>query len=165
MQIRQERLEDAAAIRAVTDAAFESMPLSIQNESRIIEALRQAGALTISLVAIRDGEIFGHVAFSPVRINGEGGNWYGLGPVSVTPTLQRKGTGGALIRDGLERLRAIKAGGCVVLGDPRYYGRFGFISDPDLVYGRVPPGYFQRLVLGGSSPKGEVMYHAGFDVA
>ena len=105
----------------------------------------------------------GHVAFSPVSIDGIPGRWYGLGPVSVRPDRQRRALGQALIRDGLDRLGAMAAGGCVVLGDPGYYGRFGFRSDPELWYGDVPAGYFQRLVLDGPAPKGEVRFHASFE--
>ncbi|MGY4173345.1 putative N-acetyltransferase YhbS [Bradyrhizobium sp. USDA 4529] len=126
---------------------------------------RRCARLTISLVAVSDdGSIFGHVAFSPVRIEGVVGRWYGLGPVSVAPDLQRQGTGGALIRAGLARLAAMNADGCVLLGDPAYYSRFGFVSDPALTYGGEPSPYFQRLVLKGDPPKGDVKYHAAFDV-
>ena len=127
MQIRDERPADAAAIRAVTDAAFAGVPHSNQTESRIIDALRKAGALTLSLVALRREQLVGHIAFSPVLIDGVACDWYGLGPVSVVPELQGLGVGAALIRAGLERLRDIGARGCVLLGDPRYYGRFGFV--------------------------------------
>ncbi|MCC8971012.1 GNAT family N-acetyltransferase [Bradyrhizobium brasilense] len=166
MQIRDERPEDAAAISRITAAAFANAPHSSGTEARIVEALRAAGALTISLVAVSDdGSIFGHVAFSPVRIEGVVGRWYGLGPVSVAPDLQRQGTGGALIRAGLARLAAMNADGCVLLGDPAYYSRFGFVSDPALTYGGEPSPYFQRLVLKGDPPKGDVKYHPAFDVA
>jgi putative acetyltransferase len=165
MQIRQERPEDATTIRVVTDAAFKGKPYSHQTEARIIDALRAAGALTISLVEIENAEIVGHVAFSPVRINGAASDWYGLGPVSVRPDRQQRGIGQALIRDGLQRLQSTSAAGCVLLGDPAYYGRFGFESDPNLRYGDVPSRYFQRLTLNGSPPKGDVSFHPGFDVA
>ncbi|MGY3578513.1 MULTISPECIES: GNAT family N-acetyltransferase [Bradyrhizobium] len=165
MQIKDERPEDAAAISRITAAAFATAPHSSGTEARIVEALRQADALTISLVAVSDdGSIFGHVAFSPLRIEGVVGRWYGLGPVSVAPDLQRQGTGGALIRAGLARLAAMNADGCVLLGDPAYYSRFGFVSDPALTYGGEPSPYFQRLVLKGDPPKGDVKYHAAFDV-
>ncbi|MGY3496593.1 MULTISPECIES: GNAT family N-acetyltransferase [unclassified Bradyrhizobium] len=165
MQIKDERPEDAAAISRITAAAFATAPHSSGTEARIVEALRQADALTISLVAVSDdGSIFGHVAFSPVRIEGVVGRWYGLGPASVAPDLQRQGTGGALIRAGLARLAAMNADGCVLLGDPAYYSRFGFVSDPALTYGGEPSPYFQRLVLKGDPPKGDVKYHAAFDV-
>jgi putative acetyltransferase len=161
--IRPEKAEDAPAIRAVTAAAFKGALYSRGTEAAIVDALRDAGALTLSLVAEKQGRIVGHVAFSPVTINGQAGHWFGLGPVSVEPAEQGCGIGQALIRDGLERLRATGAEGCVLLGDPAYYGRFGFASDPKLRYGDVPPEYFQRLSFTGAEPEGEVAYHTGFD--
>jgi putative acetyltransferase len=165
MQIRLERPQDATTIRALTDAAFKGMPFSDETESKVIDALRAAGALTLSLVATEAGRILGHVAFSPVRINGEPGDWYGLGPVSVWPDRQRTGIGQALIRDGLQRLRYLGAGGCVLLGAPAYYGRFGFENDPELYNAGAPPWAFQRLTLDGSRPRGEVTFHPAFDVS
>jgi predicted N-acetyltransferase YhbS len=165
MQIRQERPEDASTIRALTDAAFKGMPFSDQTEAQVIDALRAAGALTVSLVAVEGDEIIGHVAFSPVKINGAVGDWYGLGPVSVWPDRQRTGIGQALIREGLQRLQSRSAGGCVLLGDPAYYRRFGFESDPDLHYPDAPPGAFQHLTLKGLRPSGAVRFHPAFDVS
>jgi putative acetyltransferase len=165
MQIRQERPEDAAKIRALTDAAFKGMPFSDQTEAKVIDALRAAGVLTLSLVATDGGEIIGHVAFSPVQVKREASDWYGLGPVSVWPDHQRRGIGQALIREGLQRLQSMGAGGCVLLGDPAYYRRFGFESDPDLYDVGAPPGAFQRLSLNGSRPRGEVSFHPAFDVS
>ncbi len=164
MHIRLERPEDAKAIGLLTDTAFDGAAHSAGTEARIVEALRAAGALTLSLVADEGGEIIGHAAFSPVEINGTPGDWYGLGPVSVLPARQGEGIGQAVIREGLQRLAALGAAGCVVLGDPAYYERFGYAYDPDLAYGDVPAGYFRRLVLKGPAPKGEVSYHPGFDV-
>jgi putative acetyltransferase len=163
MQIEPERSGDTSAIRLLTRAAFKGMPFSRRTEAQIVDALRAAGALTISLVAIVEDEVVGHAGFSPVSIDGVKGDWYGLGPVSVSPERQGRGTGQALIRDGLERLRSIDADGCVVLGAPAYYGRFGFESDPALVYGDVAPGYFQRLIFKGPAPKGKVAFHPSFD--
>ncbi|MBR0897116.1 N-acetyltransferase [Bradyrhizobium tropiciagri] len=166
MQIRDERPEDIAAIGEITAAAFAGAPYSSGTEARIVEALRHAGALTLSLVATSDdGRIRGHIAFSPVQINGVAGRWYGLGPVSVTPELQRRGIGGALIREGLARLAALNADGCILLGDPAYYSHFGFVSDATLTYGGKPSPHLQRLVLKGDPPKGDVSYHPAFDVA
>jgi putative acetyltransferase len=165
MIIRPERSEDVDAIRSLITAAFKEMPYSSRTEAAIVDALRSAGALTLSLVAVDKDGIAGHVAFSPVTINGEVNGWYGLGPVSVRPDRQRKGIGQALIRRGLDDLKDMNAQGCVVLGDPGYYGRFGFVSDPGLRYGDVPPEYFQRLELAGIMPEGEVAFHPGFDVA
>ncbi|UGA44485.1 N-acetyltransferase [Bradyrhizobium quebecense] len=166
MQIRDERdEEDAAAISRVTAAAFANAPHSSGTEARIVAALRQAGALTISLAAVSDdGSIVGHVAFSPVQIDRTAGRWYGLGPISVVPEMQRQGIGRALIREDLARLAAINASGCVLLGDPAYYSRFGFVSDPALTYAGEPSPYFQRLLLRGDPPNGDVSYHRAFDV-
>ena len=97
-------------------------------------------------------------AFSPVTINGKIDDWYGLGPLSVRPEHQKKGVGQALARDGLHRLMSMKAAGCVVYGNPRYYGRFGFESDTELYYGNVLSGYLQRVVFSGPTPRGEVTY-------
>ncbi len=164
MQIRSERPEDLPAIRDITAAAFAPMPYSTGAEPRIINALRESGALTLSLVADRHGEVLGHVAFSPVAINGEPGDWYGLGPVAVSPPYKGLRIGKALIEEGLDRLREMDAGGCVLLGDPGYYCRYGFVRDPDLTYPYGPPEAFQRLVLKGAAPKGEVEYHPAFYV-
>jgi putative acetyltransferase len=160
--IRDERPADAATIGAINDAAFKPMPYSDGSEAAIVEALRAGGALTVSLVAERDGEVVGHVAFSPVKIDGESGSWFGLGPVSVRPDLQGKGAGSALIREGLSRLEALGADACVVLGNPAYYGRFGFTHDPTLTYPTPYAQAFQRLVLKGPAPKGAVTYHPAF---
>ena len=165
MRIRRERAGDATAIRLLTEAAFRDAPHSDQTESRIVDALRSSNALALSLVASQHGEILGHAAFSPIRINGASGDWYGLGPVSVRPDRQRKGMGRSLVQDGLQQLRSMNAAGCVVLGDPAYYGRFGFEYDPALFYAGAPAGYFQRVVFRGDAPTGEVTYHPSFDIA
>ncbi len=165
MQIRLERPNDATTIHALTDTAFRGRPYSDGTEAQVIDALRAAGALTLSLVAIDGDNIVGHVAFSPVMINGEEGNWYGLGPVSVWPDRQRKGTGQALVREGLRRLQARGAGGCVLLGDPAYYARFGFENHPNLRHAGAPAWAFQCLTLNGLRPAGEVNFHSGFDLS
>jgi predicted N-acetyltransferase YhbS len=165
MIIRQENEGDADPIHEVTAAAFQGRPYSCGTEAEIVDALRAAGALTISLVAEDHDEIVGHVAFSPVTINGRPGRWYGLGPVSVSPLWQRRGIGTALITAGLAQLRALGAAGCVLLGDPAYYGRFGFVSDRALRYRDVDPAYFQRLSFTGDAPVGEVSFHPAFDVS
>ncbi|AQS41000.1 MAG: Acetyltransferase, GNAT family [Candidatus Tokpelaia hoelldobleri] len=161
--IREEMTVDCAAIRDLTKAAFASVEHSSQTEAEIIEALRIAGALTLSLVAIEDGDVIGHIAFSPVLVDGTNVGWYGLGPVSVQVNRQKNGIGSELVREGLQRLAQTGAKGCVVLGEPDYYKRFGFEADTGLVLDGVPASYFMRLVLHGRPPKGRVTYHAGFD--
>lgn len=162
MIIRSEAAADIAAIRQLTDAAFRDVDHSSQTEGAIVEALRSAGALSISLVAEKDGKVVGHVAFSPVLIDGQDTGWFGLGPVSVTPTLQRSGIGTAMIEEGLRLLGDRGAPGAVVLGDPNYYRRFGFTNDHNLRYADVPAEYFQSVTLASGPAKGEVTYHHGF---
>jgi Predicted acetyltransferase len=164
-EIRPERPEDAAAIRAVTTAAFAVAEHSSGTEGAIVDALRTAGALSVSLVASVAGEVVGHVAFSPVTLDGADLGWYGLGPVAVRPDLHGQGIGAALIRAGLERLKALGATGCVVLGDPAYYPRFGFRQDPAIQYPGVPPEYFMALSLDGSKAAGQVDYHSAFSAS
>ncbi|MBV8908956.1 MAG: N-acetyltransferase, partial [Sphingomonas sp.] len=129
MEIRSEEPGDEQSIFTVITAAFAEAQHSGGNEARIVEALRAAKGLAVSLVAIRDDAIVGHVAFSLVTMDGQSCGWFGLGPVAVMPALQRHGIGTALINAGLSALRERGAGGCVVLGDPAYYGRFGFKAD------------------------------------
>ncbi|MGF6256889.1 putative acetyltransferase [Ensifer sp. LBL] len=163
IDIRSERATDIATIRHITKAAFAPMQYSSQTEAEIIDALRDAGALTLSLVAIEGGEVIGHVAFSPVTIDGEDKGWFGLGPVSVRPDRQKSGTGGRLIREGLARLVKTGAKGCVVLGEPDYYKRFGFEHHAALRLEGLPAEYFMAKAFEGPVPSGRVNYHAGFD--
>lgn len=165
MQIRPEQPADSDAIRALTTEAFATAPHSSGTEAAIVDALRAAAALTLSLVAVEGNKIVGHVAFSPVTIDGAERGWLGLGPVSVKPGRQRGGIGSGLIREGLRRLREMGAGGCVLLGDPAYYGRFSFAADPALVLEGVPPEYFMRVSFGAELPAGTVRYHTAFDGA
>ena len=104
MIIRNETAADYDAIREVTLAAFETLEVSDQTEPFIIQALRAAGALTLSLVAEIDGRVVGHIAFSPVTISDGASGWYGLGPVSVLPELHKQGIGTSLINTGLTKM-------------------------------------------------------------
>ena len=165
MEIRLERPDDAATIRALTQTAFRGRPFSDGTEADVVDGLRAADALTLSLVAVEGDEIIGHVAFSPVTVEGRAGDWYGLGPVSVWPHRQRSGFGRALIEDGLRRLGSMGAGGCVLLGDPAYYHRFGFANDPNLHHAGAPAGAFQCLTLNGPRPSGAVAFHPAFGTA
>lgn len=164
MQVRPEDPKDIEAIRSITNAAFASAEPGSQTEAAIIDALRKAGALTISLVAIQDNQVVGHVAFSPVTIEGESRGWYGLGPISVEPNHQNRGIGGKLIREGLNCLAKHGANGCVVVGEPEYYKRFGFENDSTIHYESVPTEYFMRLAFNGPAPTGRVVYHESFNV-
>jgi putative acetyltransferase len=164
IRIRQEAPADVPEIEAVTVAAFLNAPHAGHNEQRIVDALRQAGALTLSLVAEAGGVIVGHVAVSRVTISDGRIGWFGLGPVSVVPEFQRRGIGSFLMKEALRILRERGAAGCVLLGDPAYYGRFGFSADPTLILPDVPRGSFQALAFGPTVPRGIVSYHEAFDV-
>jgi putative acetyltransferase len=129
----------------------------------IVNALRAAGQLTVSLVADAEGAVIGHIAVSPVSIADGTSGWYGLGPISVAPEYQGKGVGSRLMREALRHLQEKGAAGCVVLGEPAFYGRFGFLARPPLSYPGAPPEYFQALSFGASKPHGMVSYHAAFD--
>lgn len=121
--LRAEQPEDRAGIAIVHGQAFPS-----PGEAVLVDALRTSGNLCLSLVAIEDSTVIGHVAFSPVSLNGAPGNvtGLGLGPVSVLPRRQREGVGTALIRAALKDCRELGASFVVVLGEPAYYQRFGF---------------------------------------
>ena len=162
MEIRPERPGDEAAIAEVIEAAFALAEHRDGTEAQIVSRLREDGALTLSLVAVDDGTIVGHVAFSPVTIDGADLNWFGLGPVAVQPDQQGKGLGSSLIREGLDRLREIGAAGCVLVGEPDYYCRFGFHADERLLYPGLPQAYFQALSFSGDLPAGTVAYHSAF---
>jgi putative acetyltransferase len=161
--IRPETSADHDAIDHVTMQAFASHPHSSQTEHFIIRALRRAGVLSLSLVAIVDDTVVGHVAFSPVTISDGSRDWYILGPVSVLPAMQKKGIGRQLIETGLAQLRHTNAAGCVVLGDPAYYAHFGFAPDANLILAGVPVEYFQALPLGPRQACGQVQYHDAFN--
>lgn len=163
MIIRKEKESDFEAIAHVTELAFKTLAISHHTEAFIIRALRNSGALALSLVAESEDNIIGHIAFSPVRVSDGSIGWYGLGPISVLPALQRKGIGKALIHEGLSILKAMGAKGVVLVGDPNYYQRFGFRSIPELTLEGVPQEYFMALPLGKSSAHGAVEFHEGFN--
>lgn len=162
--IRPETEADVEAIRDVTVAAFKTLDISNQTEHLIIETLRAANALTISLIAEIDGRVVGHIAFSPVTLSDDTEDWYGLGPLSVLPEYQRQGIGKALVREGLQRLEDLGARGCCLVGHPDYYGKFGFENPPGLVFEGVPPEAFFSLSFDGHVPQGIVTFHEAFKV-
>lgn len=162
VRIREETPADVASIEAATVAAFQNAAHTSYTEHVIVAALRQAGQLSVSLVADDDGAVIGHVAVSPVTISDGADGWWGLGPISVVPARQRQGIGAQLMQRAVGTLRVLGAAGCVVLGEPGYYARFGFKAEPKLVLPGVPPEYFQAILLRGSLPSGVVSYHESF---
>ncbi|MCF3638646.1 N-acetyltransferase [Rhizobium sp. TRM95111] len=162
MILRDEGAGDVDAIRALTARAFAGMPYSDGSEPAIVDRLRAAGALTLSLVAEEAGLVVGHVAFSPVTVTDGSTGWYGLGPISVAPERQGQGIGSALVREGFARLKALGAAGCVLVGDPGYYGRFGLSTGPALTYDGAPPEYFMHVAFSQVYATGGVSYHPAF---
>ena len=161
MIIRSEAFEDIDAIYQLTAEAFAPQAYSDGSEPEIINGLRNAAALRFSLVAEEEGVIVGHVALSPVVIGDETG-WCGLGPIAVAPKRQKQGIGSALMKRALAELEGIDAQGCVLVGNPAYYQRFGFASNGVLTYGDVDPQYVQFVRMQGAEPAGEIIYHAAF---
>lgn len=167
VQIRSETPDDISTIEAVTIAAFADAAHTSRTEQFIVRALRMSGQLMLSLVAEKQGKIVGHIALSPVTITDDLGHeasgWYGLGPISVVPPEQGQGIGSLLIEQALAELRTHQAAGCVVLGDPAYYTRFGFQCHSDLQLPGVPPEYFMALALQEIVPAGSVRYSDAFN--
>ncbi len=162
MIIRSETASDIDARTEVTIAAFRTLAISNHTEQFIINSLRVADALTISLVAEIDGQVVGHVAFSPVTISDGSIGWYGLGPVSVLPEYQKQGIGKSLINKGLSMLKELDGNGCALVGDPNYYKRLGFRNIPDLVHEGIPQEVFLALSFTENIPRGIVVFHEGF---
>jgi putative acetyltransferase len=162
MLIRPETPNDYPAIRQILIDAFANHPYSHQTEHLIIEGLRADNALTLSLVAEVDGKVVGQIAFSPVKIDGKDCKWLGVGPVAVSPSYQRQGIGQALVNEGLKQIRGLGAKGCVLVGDPAFYRRFGFENNPALRMEGVPPEVLMCLPMGDQMLEGVVTHHPAF---
>ena len=167
--IRPETHRDIPIIEALTLIAFKDHPHQDPQkdtvEHLIIYQLRQAKVLTLSLVATENNQIVGHIAFSPITINGKDEKWFVLAPVSVLPSHQNQGIGKALIQAGLQQLKDQNANGCVVLGEPNYYQKFGFQAQHALVVDGIPQEYFMAKTLCTEIiPQGTVQFHPAFSV-
>ncbi|WP_204369368.1 GNAT family N-acetyltransferase [Pseudoalteromonas piscicida] len=165
MNIRPEITQDYEAIRSLTYLAFENHPHhepgAKPTEHLIVEKLRNTERLALSLV-VEDGKsVVGHIAFSPITINGKASKWLALAPVSIAPKVQGKGIGSLLINRALEILKQRDVDGVVLIGEPAYYSRFGFNHSPRLTVSGIPAEYFMINSWCESIPSGEV----GFDPA
>lgn len=166
MLIRDERAEDRQRISQIHYAAFKGHPMHAPgqepSEHRIVEQLRRAEALSLSLLAEADGEVQGHVALSPATVGQDHSGWFLLGPVGVLPGRQGQGIGSSLVRETLRRMRGKGAAGVVLVGDPGFYGRLGFVQVPGLVYEGVPDRYVLAASFGARVPQGQIKAHAAF---
>ncbi|MGB3739660.1 MAG: N-acetyltransferase [Pontixanthobacter sp.] len=160
--LRPEQDGDADAIRTLSAAAYADTKYSDGSEPELIDRLRNDGDLSLSLVAENEQGVVGHIAFSPVRIMDGTKGWFGLGPVSVASQLQGQRIGFSLVQRGIADMREMNANGIVVLGDPGYFGQFGFENDPQLTFDGYQPELFQRLMFDGKPPKGAVIYSKAF---
>jgi putative acetyltransferase len=116
-------------------------------------------------VAEDDGRIVGQAAFSKATVGGVDVGWHGCGPVSVLPERHRQGIGSALMREGLARLQTLGSKGCVVVGDPAYYPRFGFANTDAMCLAGVPPEVFMAIRFAGDMPNGDVAFDKAFEAA
>ena len=163
MTIRPESPADYAVIRDINIAAFLHHPFSHQTEHLIVEALRDAGALSVSLVAEDAcGKVVGHVAFSHALIDGKDCGWFMAGPLAVFPEFQKRGIGSALVKAGLDAIRKLGANGCYLVGDPAFYTRFGFYNEQKLTMEGVPPEVCLCFAFTKPLPSGAVTHHPAF---
>ena len=154
MLIRRETPQDRAAVAAVTTAAFGDGLEPV--ETRLLARLREDEAWlpALSLVAIGEGEVVGHVVCTRGFVDAAPA--LGLGPISVRPDRQRRGVGQALMHAVLGAADAIGEPLVVLLGDPAFYGRFGFVPASELGIAAPDPGWgrhFQARAL-SSCPAG-----------
>ena len=160
MLIRNETAADVAAIGRVVTEALRMLPQATGTEAEIVEKLRAQGALALSLVAEDDGDVVGYLAASAARIGAQH-DWGLIGPLVVLPSRHGQGIGSALMAEALRRLRATCRGAALV-GDPGYYGRFGFRAFPGLRVTGCPPDVVQALPFDGTEPCGELIHHPAF---
>jgi putative acetyltransferase len=163
MRTRPETPADHEAIRDINIASFRHNPFSRQTEHLIVEELRKARALTFSLVAETDeGKVVGYLAFSRALIDGRFSGWLLAGPLAVLPDYQRRGYGTALMKAGMAEIIKIGTNGCILVGDPAYYTRFGFIRDDSFVYEGVPPENVMILPFVNPPVGGKISHHPAF---
>lgn len=161
-RIRKECCSDCDAIRSVTERAFHGMPYAGGDEQDVIDRLRSANVLTLSLVAVLEEEVVGHVAFSPAEVGDRSCPWFALGPVSVVPERQRQGIGRALIENGLAQLKNLNPLGCILTGNPMYYEKFGFQLAPENAPPNEPAEFFMLKLLSSKVPQGQFEFHGAF---
>jgi putative acetyltransferase len=162
IKIRNEETKDIDQVREIVRAAFATAA-----ESKLVDALRANGKAIISLVAVHGDQVLGHVLFSPVSTAPPSeANGIGLAPVTVHQDVQSQGIGSELIREGLRLAKELGFDYCVVLGDPKYYSRFGFekASNFDLQNEYGVDDEFMVIHLTEGHVSGLVKYAPEFDM-
>ncbi|WP_434779621.1 GNAT family N-acetyltransferase [Neisseria sp. Ec49-e6-T10] len=162
MVIRSEEKGDEQVIDQLLLDAFKDQPYSNNTENQMVQKLRQDNGVTLALVAGYKDEIIGYIAFSKIVIDNQLSDWEALAPVSVSPQWQNKGIGRQLIEEGLKILKGRLVSGCVLVGFPEYYKRFGFRTTNQLKVDGIPPEYFMVLPFNKSIPVGTVEFHSAF---
>ena len=162
IDIQKEQRSNHAAIFSVTEAAFKDMPYAGGDEQDIVDRLRASGALSLSLVALQEGVVIGHIAFSPSVASDDSQPWFALGPVSVLPKYQGNEIGSQLIAEGLAQIKALGALGCVLIGHPPYYQRFGFEPSPSNVADGESAEYFMLKCFTSFKPNGPMCFDKAF---
>jgi len=160
--IRNEKPSDRASVCKLIASAFKGKPYAQGDEQDLLDKLEKANALVLSLVAIEDNTVIGQVAFSPAQNSNNSGTWYALGPVAVTPARQGEGIGARLIETGLAELKQKGASGCILVGDPAYYSRFGFELTPGCCPEGEPEAYFMVKSFSDQMPIGKFSFHPAF---
>lgn len=163
--IRDQTEGDFDAVHNLVIAAFKTLPVACGREQFIMDALWRNGSATVALVAEDDGTIVGQAAFSKVKVSSDDVGWHGCGPVAVLPARLRQGIGSAMMREGLAKLKALGSKGCVVVGHPAYYPRFGFTNTDAMRLPGVPPEVFMAILFDGEMPRGDVTFDPAFDAA
>lgn len=162
LSIRNEVSADVAAVAELTKAAYADHFYSEEAGPSILEDLRSADALVLSLVAELKGKIVGHLAVSSVTISDGSLNWYGLGPLSVAPEYQGYKVATTLVHHGLATLRGKGAQGCALIGLPAFFARFGFFNHGALRHDGVPREVYVRKLVDGDWPRGEISFHQAY---
>ena len=147
--LRTERPGDMLPVYELVSAAF-----GRPDEAELVNRLRECGAAVVTMVEEEEYEFMGHLMLSPITIDGQEGPWLGLAPVAVHPDWQGQGIGSALVRQALGRLADTGAAGVVLVGDPGFYGRFGFAAVPGLGWPGVPERYVLAVSFGPARPMG-----------
>jgi putative acetyltransferase len=160
--IRPERADDYAAIYDVTKRAFAPMPFSDGDEQELIGRFRDGGVLALSLVAEIGGHVVGQITLTPAFAADDSSGWFALGPIAVAPKNQSMKIGSKLIEAGIAWLIEQRAAGCVLVGNPAYYSRFGFKAYPALAPEGEPAEYYQILPLRVQEPNVVVDFHPLF---